>query len=93
MKVTAAEALGGPPYIRSLRESLPAVRLVGAKMPSDGGYLSYLEAGIEVLEFKTSLAFPELIERGRWAEISRRAAEITVETRDKWRANHKQPYN
>jgi 2-dehydro-3-deoxyphosphogluconate aldolase / (4S)-4-hydroxy-2-oxoglutarate aldolase len=92
VKVTAAEALGGPPYIRSLCESLPAVRLVGAKMPSDGGYLSYLEAGIEVLEFKSSLAFPELIERGRRAEISRRAAEI-VETRDNWRANHKQPYN
>jgi 2-keto-3-deoxy-6-phosphogluconate aldolase len=92
VKVTVAEALGGPPYIRSVRVSLPAVRLVGANMPSDGGYLSYLEVGIEVLEFKTSLAFPELIERRRWAEISRRAAEI-VETRDSWRANHKQPDN
>jgi hypothetical protein len=59
-------------------------------MPLDGDYLSYLEAGIEVLEFNSCVAFPQLIEQGEWAEIVHRATEI-VETRDRWRANRKQP--
>src|SRR5919202_20480 len=42
-KIVAAEALGERPYIRSLRETLPAPRLVGADMPLDG-YIPYLEA-------------------------------------------------
>src|SRR5215212_2643393 len=54
IKITAAEALGGPSYIRSLRETLPALQLVGADMSLDG-YIPYLEVGIEVLEFQSSL--------------------------------------
>jgi 2-keto-3-deoxy-6-phosphogluconate aldolase len=61
-------------------------------MPLDGDYLSYLEAGIEILEFNSCLAFPRLIEQGEWAQIAHRAAEI-VEAFDQWRANRKQPYN
>ena len=83
VKITAAEALGGPPYIRSLRETLPTLQLVGADMPLDG-YIPYLEAGVEVLEFRGSLELPRLVEREAWAEISRRASKI-VSTRDDWR--------
>jgi 2-dehydro-3-deoxyphosphogluconate aldolase / (4S)-4-hydroxy-2-oxoglutarate aldolase len=75
VKVSAG-ALGGPDYIRSLRESLPALQIVGAEMPLDG-YRPYLEAGVEVLEFKSSLAIPELVERGDWSELSRRATNIS----------------
>ena len=85
VKVSAG-ALGGPGYIRSLRESLPALHLVGAEMPLDG-YHPYLEAGVEVLEFKNSLAIPELVEREDWAEISRKASSI-VNACDVWRASH-----
>jgi len=81
-----AQALGGPDYIRSLRETLPARNLVGAEMPLDG-YLSYLGAGVEVLEFKSSLVLPELVERENWAEISRRASNI-VRACDNWKASH-----
>ena len=84
VKITAAEALGGPSYIRSLREALPALQLVGAEMPLDG-YIPYLEAGVEVLEFRSSLELPQLVEREAWAEISRRAAKI-VSTREDWKA-------
>jgi len=84
VKITAAEALGGPPYVRSLRETLPALRLVGADMPLDG-YVPYLDAGVEVLEFQSSLDLPRLVEGGAWAEISRRAAKI-VSTREDWKA-------
>jgi len=84
VKITAAEALGGPSYIRSLRETLPAVQLVGADMPLDG-YIPYLDAGVEVLEFESSLDLPRLVEGEAWAEISRRAAKI-VSTREDWKA-------
>ena len=86
VKVTAAEALGGPSYIRSLRETLPALRLVGADMPLDG-YIPYLEAGVEVLNFQSSLDLPRLVEDESWAEISRRTAKI-VSTRENWKAKH-----
>jgi 2-dehydro-3-deoxyphosphogluconate aldolase / (4S)-4-hydroxy-2-oxoglutarate aldolase len=84
VKITAAEALGGPPYIRSLRETLPAVQLVGADMPLDG-FIPYLDAGVEVLEFQSSLDLPRLVEGEAWSEISRRAAKI-VSTREDWKA-------
>jgi 2-dehydro-3-deoxyphosphogluconate aldolase/(4S)-4-hydroxy-2-oxoglutarate aldolase len=84
VKITAAEALGGPSYIRSLREALPALQLVGADMPLDG-YIPYLDAGVEVLEFQSSLDLARLVEGGAWAEISRRAAKI-VSTHEDWKA-------
>ena len=84
VKITAAEALGGPSYIRSLREALPALQVVGADMPLDG-YIPYLKAGVDVLEFQSSLDLPRLVEGGAWAEISRRAAKI-VSTREDWKA-------
>jgi 2-dehydro-3-deoxyphosphogluconate aldolase/(4S)-4-hydroxy-2-oxoglutarate aldolase len=84
VKITAAESLGGPSYIRSLRETLPALHLVGADMPLDG-YIPYLEAGVEVLEFQSSLDLPRLVEGEAWAEISRRAAKI-VSTCENWKA-------
>jgi 2-dehydro-3-deoxyphosphogluconate aldolase / (4S)-4-hydroxy-2-oxoglutarate aldolase len=87
VKITAAQALGGPSYIRSLRETLPALQLVGADMPLDG-YLPYLEAGVDVLEFQSSLDLPRLVKDEAWAEISRRAAKI-VSTRENWKAKLK----
>jgi 2-dehydro-3-deoxyphosphogluconate aldolase / (4S)-4-hydroxy-2-oxoglutarate aldolase len=87
VKITAAEALGGPPYIRSLRETLPDLQLVGADMPLDG-YVPYLDAGVEVLEFQSSLELPRLVEGEAWAEISRRAAKI-VNTHENWKARSK----
>jgi 2-dehydro-3-deoxyphosphogluconate aldolase / (4S)-4-hydroxy-2-oxoglutarate aldolase len=86
VKVTAAESLGGPSYIRSLREMLPALQLIGADMPLDG-YIPYLEAGVEVLEFQSSLDLPRLVEGEAWAEISRRAAKIVSTSKD-WKAEH-----
>ncbi len=87
VKITAAEVLGGPSYIRSLRETLPALRLVGTDMPLDG-YVPYLNAGVEVLEFQSSLDLPRLVEGEAWSEISRRAVRI-VNTREDWKASSK----
>jgi 2-dehydro-3-deoxyphosphogluconate aldolase/(4S)-4-hydroxy-2-oxoglutarate aldolase len=87
VKITAAEALGGPSYIRTLRETLPALQLVGADMPLDG-YVPYLDASVEVLEFQSALDLPRLVESEAWAEISRRAARI-VNTREDWKAKNR----
>ncbi len=86
VKITTAEALGGPQYIRSLRETLPTLHLIGADMTLDG-CIPYLEAGVEVLEFQSALELPRLVEREEWAEISRRASKI-VKTRDDWKAKN-----
>jgi 2-dehydro-3-deoxyphosphogluconate aldolase / (4S)-4-hydroxy-2-oxoglutarate aldolase len=87
VKITAAEAVGGPSYIRSLRETLPALQLVGADMPLDG-YIPYLEAGVGVLEFQSSLDLPRLVEGEAWEKISRLAAKI-VNTREDWKVKIK----
>lgn len=86
VKITAAEALGGPPYIRSLHETLPALQLVGADISLDS-YIPYLEAGVKVLEFRSSLELPLLAEREAWGEISCRAAKI-VRTCDDWKTKN-----
>lgn len=86
VKITAAEALGGPPYIRSLHETLPALQLVGADISLDG-YIPYLEAGVKVLEFRSSLELPLMAEREAWSEISCRAAKI-VRTCDDWKTKN-----
>ncbi len=85
-----AEALGGPDYVRSLRETLSTRHLIGAEMPLNS-YLPYLEAGVEVLEFKSSLALPKLVEEEKWAEISRRISEI-ISACDAWRASRDQGF-
>jgi 2-dehydro-3-deoxyphosphogluconate aldolase/(4S)-4-hydroxy-2-oxoglutarate aldolase len=87
IKITAAEALGGPSYIRSLRETLPALQLVGADMPLND-YIPYLEAGVGVLEFQSSLDLPRLVEDEAWSKISRRASKV-VSTRENWKAKHR----
>jgi 2-dehydro-3-deoxyphosphogluconate aldolase / (4S)-4-hydroxy-2-oxoglutarate aldolase len=84
VKIIAAEVLGGPHYICSLRETLPALRLVGADMSLDS-YVQYLEAGVEVLEFESCLEIRRMIEQEAWLEISQRASNI-VNARNDWSA-------
>jgi 2-dehydro-3-deoxyphosphogluconate aldolase / (4S)-4-hydroxy-2-oxoglutarate aldolase len=84
VKVTDPEALGGPHYAGSLRESLPTLNLVGGNMPLHG-YLSYLEEEVEVLEFGGALLLPQPTLREEWIELSRRASEI-VAARKSWKA-------
>jgi 2-dehydro-3-deoxyphosphogluconate aldolase / (4S)-4-hydroxy-2-oxoglutarate aldolase len=88
VKVTNPEALGGPPYACSLREPLPTLHLVGGNMPLHG-YLSYLEEGVEVLEFGEALLLPEPTLRDEWIELSRQSSEI-VAAYESWKASRRQ---
>ncbi|HET7271844.1 MAG TPA: hypothetical protein VFI90_12240 [Rubrobacter sp.] len=84
VKVTNPEALGGAHYAASLRESLPTLHLVGGNMPLHG-YVSYLEEGVEVLEFGGALLLPQPTLRDEWVDLSRRASEI-VAACESWKA-------
>jgi 2-dehydro-3-deoxyphosphogluconate aldolase / (4S)-4-hydroxy-2-oxoglutarate aldolase len=88
VKVTDPESLGGPHYAGSLRESLPALHLVGGNMPLQG-YVSYLEEGVEVLEFGGALLQPQPTSRDEWVNLTWRASEI-VAACESWKARRKQ---
>src|SRR5215207_5459202 len=88
VKVTDPEALGGSPYAASLRETLPTLHLVGGNMPLHG-YLSYLEVGVEMLEFGDALLLPQPALRDEWVDLSRRASEI-VASCESWKAKRGQ---
>jgi 2-dehydro-3-deoxyphosphogluconate aldolase / (4S)-4-hydroxy-2-oxoglutarate aldolase len=88
VKVTDPEVLGGPRYAGSLREFLPALHLVGGNMPLHG-YVSYLEVGIEMLEFGDALLLPQPTLRDEWVDLSRRASEI-VAACESWKAKRGQ---
>ena len=88
VKVTDPESLGGPHYAGSLRESLPTLHLVGGNMPLHG-YVSYLEEGVEVLEFGRALLLPQPTLRDEWVKLSRRASEI-VAACESWKARRRQ---
>ena len=88
VKVTDPEALGGPHYAASLRESLPTLHLVGGNMPLHR-YVSYLEVGVELLEFGDALLPPQPTLRDEWVDLSRRASEI-VAAFESWKARRGQ---
>ncbi|MBM2827286.1 MAG: 4-Hydroxy-2-oxoglutarate aldolase [Dehalococcoidia bacterium] len=73
VKVFPASSLGGPAYIRALREPLPQLKL----MPSGGVGLdnlkAYLEAGASALALGGSLMPSGPIERGEYEEVAERA--------------------
>ena len=88
VKVTDPGALGGPHYAGSLRGSLPMLHLVGGNMPLHG-YLSYLEVGVEVLEFGGALLLPPPTSRDEWVDLSLRASDL-VAAFESWRARRAQ---
>jgi hypothetical protein len=49
-------------------------------------YLSYLEVGVEVLEFREALLMQEPTSRDGWVELSRRTSEI-VAACELWKAS------
>jgi hypothetical protein len=71
-----------------LRESLPTLHLVGGNMPLHR-YVSYLEVGVELLEFGDALLPPQPTLRDEWVDLSRRASEI-VATFESWKARRGQ---
>ena len=74
VKVYPAVHLGGPAYIRTIRQPIRDVPMVaGGPVPLDT-IADYLDAGAIAVNLGASLALPELVAAGDWTAITRRAA-------------------
>ncbi|HEX7297563.1 MAG TPA: bifunctional 4-hydroxy-2-oxoglutarate aldolase/2-dehydro-3-deoxy-phosphogluconate aldolase [Solirubrobacteraceae bacterium] len=65
--------IGGPRYVEDLRGPFPDLRLVPSGGVDAGNAAAYLAAGAFAVATGSSVAPPELVESGDWAEIGRRA--------------------
>jgi 2-dehydro-3-deoxyphosphogluconate aldolase/(4S)-4-hydroxy-2-oxoglutarate aldolase len=73
VKVYPAQSLGGPDYIRTIRQPIRDVpMLAGGPVPLDM-IDSYLDAGCVAVNLGGSLAVPDLVRSQQWEEIGRRA--------------------
>jgi 2-dehydro-3-deoxyphosphogluconate aldolase / (4S)-4-hydroxy-2-oxoglutarate aldolase len=65
--------LGGPQYLRDLRGPFPDAAFIPSGGVTEGNARPFLDAGAIAVYAGSSLAPPELVERGDHAEIGRRA--------------------
>ena len=72
VKVYPAQHLGGPDYIRTIRQPIRDVpMLAGGPVPLDM-IDAYLDAGCVAVNLGGSLAVPDLVRSQQWEEIGRR---------------------
>jgi len=72
VKVYPAQHLGGPDFIRTIRQPLRDIpMLAGGPVPLDT-IDAYLDAGCVAVNLGGSLAVPELVRSNQWEEIGRR---------------------
>jgi 2-dehydro-3-deoxyphosphogluconate aldolase / (4S)-4-hydroxy-2-oxoglutarate aldolase len=84
IKVYPAPLLGGPDYIRALKQPLPDIPMLAGGPVSLEQMESYLEAGAVAVNLGGTLAVPALVAERDWPEIGRRVrrAVSIVETRN-----------
>jgi 2-dehydro-3-deoxyphosphogluconate aldolase / (4S)-4-hydroxy-2-oxoglutarate aldolase len=72
VKIYPAQSLGGPDYIRTIRQPIRDVpMLAGGPVPLDM-IDSYLDVGCVAVNLGGSLAVPDLVRSQQWEEIGRR---------------------
>lgn len=76
VKVFPAEALGGPDYISSVLGPLDGTPILVTGGITPENYLSYLDAGVELVGFGAEVFHPDLAVEGRFDEFERRAIDI-----------------
>ena len=84
VKVYPVGVLGGPAYVRIIREPLPRIPLLAAGGITLDNAAAFLDAGCIGLGLGASLADPELAGAGRDKEITARAAAFVRKVAD-WR--------
>jgi len=73
VKIFPALYLGGPGYIRTIRQPIRDIpMLAGGPIPLEA-IDSYLDAGVIAVNLGASLSLPDLVEAKQWEEIGRRA--------------------
>jgi 2-dehydro-3-deoxyphosphogluconate aldolase / (4S)-4-hydroxy-2-oxoglutarate aldolase len=73
IKVFPAGTVGGPTYIRALRNPLPDIPLWVSGMVMAAQAQEYLKAGAQLVGLTNELLPPELVEAGNWDAISSHA--------------------
>jgi len=76
IKVFPAEALGGPDYIEYVLGPLDDIPLMVTGGLTPENYLGYLDAGVELVGFGSSVCSPDAAAKGRYDEIERRAIDV-----------------
>ena len=76
MKVFPAESLGGPDYITNVLGPLDDIPLWVSGGITPENYLGYLDAGVELVGFGSSVFDPDLAAEGRYDEIERRSIDV-----------------
>jgi 2-dehydro-3-deoxyphosphogluconate aldolase/(4S)-4-hydroxy-2-oxoglutarate aldolase len=84
VKVYPVGLVGGPAYIKVIREPLPRVPLLAAGGTTLDNAAAFLEAGCVALGLGGALADPALAQAGRYDEIASRAAAFVRKVAD-WR--------
>jgi 2-dehydro-3-deoxyphosphogluconate aldolase/(4S)-4-hydroxy-2-oxoglutarate aldolase len=84
VKVYPVGVVGGPAYIKVIREPLPRVPMLAAGGTTLDNAAAFLEAGCIALGLGASLADPVLARAGRYDEIASRAAAFVRKVAD-WR--------
>ena len=74
IKVYPADFLGGPEYIRTIRQPIRDVPMLAGGPVKIEAITAYLDAGAVAINLGGSLAVPELVRAKNWAEIGRRVA-------------------
>src|SRR5918999_744327 len=73
VKVFPAERLGGPDYISDVLGPLRRTPILVTGGLTAENYLSYLDAGVELVGFASAVFDPNAAARGRFDELERRA--------------------
>ncbi len=76
VKVFPAESLGGPDYIANVLGPLDDIPLWVSGGITPENYLGYLDAGVELVGFGSSVFDPDLAAEGRYDEIERRSIDV-----------------
>ncbi len=84
VKVYPVGVVGGPLYIKVIREPLPRIPLLAAGGTTLDNVAAFLEAGCVGIGLGGSLADPALAAAGRFDEIAARAAAFVRKVAD-WR--------
>ncbi|HUF19018.1 MAG TPA: bifunctional 4-hydroxy-2-oxoglutarate aldolase/2-dehydro-3-deoxy-phosphogluconate aldolase [Thermoanaerobaculia bacterium] len=74
IKVYPAIHLGGPDYIRTIRQPIRDVPMLAGGPVALNQIEAYLDAGVIAMNLAGSLAAPDLVQSGNWQEIESRAA-------------------
>jgi 2-dehydro-3-deoxyphosphogluconate aldolase / (4S)-4-hydroxy-2-oxoglutarate aldolase len=74
IKVYPAIHLGGPDYIKTIRQPIRDVPMLAGGPVALNQIEAYLDAGVIAMNLAGSIAVPDLVQAGNWKEIETRAS-------------------